>query len=370
MRAALLCHDKFGPLSSKTAVCILRYPRTYKAVAVIDRSKAGREASEFVGPIGKGVPVVGHLRDALKHKPQAVIIGIAPRGGALPLEWREEVRLAIENGIEIHSGMHTFIADDPELGALAKKKGVRIWDVRRPSRPERIASGDGRRVRSLVVHTMGTDCNSGKMTTTVEIVEEARRRGLKAAFAATGQTGIMIGCDAGAPIDRIVSDFVAGAAEELLLDCDGKGFDLTVVEGQGSLTHPAYSGVTLGLAHGSYPDQVVFCHVAGRTHHTGYESGPNAFPLIGLTDNIQLAERLLAPISGGKVVAVSLATLGLDDAAAKKAVREVERDTGLPTTDPVRFGPGQLVDAIVAAAENSNKEGAKRVCALKSTVLR
>lgn len=370
VRAALLVHDKFGPFTSKTATCILRYPRTYETVAVIDRSKAGRKADEFVGDIGRGIPVVGHLRDALALRPQALVIGIAPIGGALPEEWRPELRLALENGIEIHSGLHFFIADDPELRELAARQGVRIWDVRRPSRPPRIASGEGRRVGALVVHTMGSDCNSGKMTATVALVEEAKRRGIRAAFAATGQTGIMIGCDAGSPIDRIVSDFVAGAAEELVLECDQKGFDLVAVEGQGSIAHPAYSGVTVGLMHGSFPDQVVFCHVANRTHHGGYAEAPNDFALLPLREEIELIDRLLAPVSGGRVVAVSLVTPGLSDAEAKRAIQETASLTRLPTTDPVRFGAGVIVDAVVEAARRSKKRGAGRLSALKPAASR
>ncbi len=365
VRAALLAHDKFGPMSSKTATCILRYPRTYTTVAVIDRSKAGTTADTLVGPIGRGIPVVAHVRDALKQRPEALVIGIAPRGGALPAEWREEIRLAIENGVEIHNGMHTFLCDDAELAALARQHAVRLWDVRKPCRPERIASGAGRNVDALVVHTMGSDCNSGKMTTTVEVVEEAKRRGIKAAFAATGQTGIMIGCDAGAPIDRIVSDFVAGAAEELVLEADRQGFDLVNVEGQGDVFHPAYSGVTVGLMHGCFPDQVIFCHQAGRTHHSGYESAPHEFRLAPVSDYIRHIEASLAPLTGGRVVAISLVTYHLDEAAARSAVLETAQTTGLPTTDPVRFGPGVLVDAIMDAARGSKKKGAKRLRALR-----
>jgi D-glutamate N-acetyltransferase len=370
VRAVLLAHDKFGPFSSKTATCILRYPRTYETVAVIDRSKAGRRADEFVGEVGRGIPVVGHLREALALRPQVLVIGIAPIGGALPPEWRPELRLALESGLEIHSGLHFFLGDDPELARLAQEAGRRIWDVRRPERPPRIATGEGRGAAPLVVHTMGSDCNSGQMTATVALVEEAKRRGIGAAFAATGQTGILIGCDAGAPIDRVVSDFVAGAAEELVLQCAAKGFDLVAVEGQGSIAHPAYSGVTVGLMHGCFPDQVVYCHVAGRTHHSGYAEPPHEFPLLPLAEEIDLIERLLAPVSGGRVVAVSLVTLGLPEAEARRAIERVAAETGRPTTDPVRFGAGVLVDAVVEAARHSNKKGARHLSALKPAASR
>lgn len=370
MRAVLLAHDRFGPVSSKTATCILRYPRTYDTVAVVDRSKAGRAAREFVGAIGRDVPVVGHVRDALRLRPDVLVVGIAPRGGGLPGDWRAEIRLAIESGLEVHSGLHTFLGDDPELAALATRHGVRLWDVRKPPRPERIATGEGRRVRAFVVHTMGTDCNTGKMTVSVEIAEELKRRGVQAAFAATGQTGIMVGCDAGSPIDRVASDFVAGAAEELVLLCDRQGVDVTVVEGQGSIDHPAYSGVTVGLAHGCFPDAVVLCHQPTRTHHSGYETPPNDFPLVPLPTLVRRIEELLQPVSGAKVIAVSLNTYDLDERSARAAIADAERATGLPSTDPVRFGPGRLVDAVLAAAQRSTKEGARRLSAPKPTVYR
>jgi uncharacterized NAD-dependent epimerase/dehydratase family protein len=362
VKAVILAHDKFGPLTSKTGVCILRYSKDYQTVAVIDRSKAGKPAEEFVGTVGKGVPIVTNLKDALKFKPEVLIIGIAPMGGGLPDWWRPELRLAIENKMQIISGLHFFIGDDPELGPLAAKNKVKIWDVRKPQRPNRIASGEGANVKGLVVHTMGTDCNSGKMTTAVEIAREAQRRGIRAAFAATGQTGIMIGCEAGAPIDRIISDFVAGAAEELLLECDKTGAELTVVEGQGSLDHFAYSGVTLGLLHGCYPDQVVLCHQAGRQYLGEYardEEPPQK--ILPLKWHIETIERLTQPVYPTKVVAVSLATFTMNEADAKKAIERVQKETGLPVTDPVRFGPGKLLDAIAKAAVGSKKPSAARL---------
>lgn len=360
MRAAILAHDKFGPLTSKTGVCILRYSKDYQTVAVIDRSKAGKAADEFVGPVGKGVPVVADLRDALRFNPECLIIGIAPGGGKLPEDWRPELRLALQNRIQIISGLHFFIGDDPELGELTRRNGVRIWDVRKPLRPDRIATGEGGKVKALVVHTMGTDCNSGKMTAAVEIAREAQRRGIRAAFAATGQTGIMIGCEAGAPIDRLVSDFVAGGAEELLLLCEQQRADLIVVEGQGSLDHLAYSGVALGLLHGCYPDLVVLCHQAGR-QFLGEYSGSRQQRMRPLRWHIDLIEQLSQPVHPTKVCAISLATFTLNDADARAAIAAVEKETGLPTADPVRHGPGKLLDAVLAAARTVPKEGGKRL---------
>ncbi|MBI2077668.1 MAG: DUF1611 domain-containing protein [Euryarchaeota archaeon] len=373
MRVAILAHDKFGPLTSKTGVCILRYSKDYETVAVIDRSKAGKTADAFVGKVGRNVPVVAHLRDALKFNPECLIIGIAPMGGALPEAWRPELRLAIENKMQIVSGLHSFIGDDAELSQLAMKHGTKIWDVRRPTRPNRIATGEGASVKGLVVHTMGTDCNSGKMTAAVELAREAQRRGIKAAFAATGQTGIMIGCDAGAPIDRIISDFVAGAAEELVLECDRQGADLTVVEGQGSLDHFAYSGVTLGLLHGCYPDLVVLCHQAGRQQLGEYSRHEEEMvqKIRPLSWHVETIERLTRPVHATKVCAVALATFAIpDDAEAKKALQAAAKEAGVPAFDPVRFGPGPLLDAVVEASKGVKKSGVNRLRTSPATVPR
>lgn len=361
VRAALMAHEKFGLFTSKTAASILRYSDSYETVAVLDESKAGHEASEYVGDIGDGIPVVASLADALPFDPEVLIIGIAPVGGALPDAWRAEISQALEHGLDVVSGLHTFLADDPEFAKLAREHGATITDVRRPTRPPRIATGEGRNVSAPVALTVGTDCSSGKMTTTVEIVRAAKERGIDAGFAATGQTGIMIGCDAGAPIDRVVSDFVAGATEELVLECDKQGKELIVVEGQGATTHPAYSGVTVGILHGSFPDFVILCHEEGRTHKGEYGDGDHPFPTLPLPEEIDIIHKLLAPVSGGRVVAVSLATPHLTDEEADVAIRRVDDETGLPTTDPVRHGAGVLVDAIVEAAQELDKKGVPRL---------
>ncbi|HVL88192.1 MAG TPA: DUF1611 domain-containing protein [Candidatus Thermoplasmatota archaeon] len=342
--ALLLAHDRFDPLWGKTAVCILRY-NPGRAVAVVDRSNAGRDAGEVVGPVGRGVPVVASVEEGLRFGPDEVVIGIAPVGGALPDAWRPDLRAALDNGLGVVSGLHTFLADDPELSALAQKSGASIVDVRRPPAEKRILDGSGRRVRAPVVLTVGTDCSSGKMTTAVEIVRAARARGLRAAFAATGQTGIMIGADAGVAVDAVVSDFVAGATERLVLECARSDPDLIVVEGQGTLTHPAYAGVTASLLFGACPDLLVLCHDARRKEMKGFGA-----KLRSPREEIALNETLLSGWTRGKACAVSLMTLGLSERAAKDAVARVRRQTRLPTTDPVRSGPKPLLDAVLARA--------------------
>lgn len=357
-RAAILAHDKFGPFGAKTGVCVIRYS-DYRVVCVVDRSKAGRHADEFMGPDGSGIPIVASVKDALRFAPEVLVVGIAPVGGDLPAEWRPELELALKNGVDVVSGLHFFLSEDRALAALAASRGRTLWDVRKPPGKLRIATGEGRDIEAPVVLTVGTDTSSGKMTTAVELVRAARARGIDVAFVATGQTGIMIGCDAGVAVDRVISDFVAGETERMVLDVAGRGKELIVVEGQASLGHPAYSGVALSLLHGSFPDALVMGHQPTRTAH----AFPSAaeFPLLPLRQEIELNERLLAPLTGGKVVAVSLVTPDLDDAGTRREVERVQRELGLPACDVVKQGAAVLLDAVLARMPAVKKAGARRL---------
>ncbi|HEV8360267.1 MAG TPA: DUF1611 domain-containing protein, partial [Candidatus Thermoplasmatota archaeon] len=195
MRALILAHDKFTPITAKTGVCLLRYRRG-DIVAVVDRARAGSDAGEVL-PEARGVPVVRSVAEALRLEPDTLFIGIAPVGGDLPQDWRDDLKAAVERGMTIVSGLHLFLGDDPELSALAAQHGAKLVDVRRPPARRRVANGDARFVEGAVVLTVGTDCSTGKMTASVELHREALQRGLPSAFVATGQTGIMVGCDEG-----------------------------------------------------------------------------------------------------------------------------------------------------------------------------
>ncbi|HUR68475.1 MAG TPA: DUF1611 domain-containing protein, partial [Candidatus Thermoplasmatota archaeon] len=307
MRLALLAHDKFAPGSAKTAQGAIVYAKNGwsgdEVVCVIDRSKAGRDAGDFIDA-ARGIPIVASAAQALPLAPDALVIGIAPVGGALPADWREDLEVALAAGVRVISGLHTALR--PAFPTHASH----IRDVRHEHPPQRITTGDGMYVDSLVVTLGGTDCNSGKMTTSVELVREARRRGLTAAFVATGQTGIMIGCDAGAPLDALVSDFVAGATEELVLQAAQKRPDLIVVEGQGTLTHPAYSGVTASLLHGSMADVLVLADEPSRLV-LRMPPGPVEFRKPSLAFERDLNEMHMAATTSAKVGAIALMTPGL-----------------------------------------------------------
>lgn len=344
-RIAILAEGSFSQQAAKTAIGVLRYsPDT--VVAVIDSTRAGKDVAEALGEpggLGHGVPVVASVEEALAFAPDTLLIGIAPIGGRLPDAWRPALLRALAAGLEVVSGLHIFLADDPELAAAAERGGARIWDVRRP--PDelalRIRQGTPHRVGSRVVTFCGSDCNVGKMTAAVELDREARRRGLSSVFAATGQTGIMVS-GAGIPVDRFISDFVAGGVEAMVLDF-AERYDWVIVEGQGSLCHPAYSAVTLGLLHGSAPDYLILCHKAGRTHIHGYD-----MPIPPLADVRAMNEAAAAWLKPAPVVAVALNTRRLDGAAARVAVARVQDELELPVTDPVRFGAGPLLDALLA----------------------
>ncbi|MEP6998966.1 MAG: DUF1611 domain-containing protein [bacterium] len=340
LRYLILADGLFGPEESKTANACIRYTPE-RVLGIIDASKAGQTVQQVLG-FGGDIPVVGTLEDGLKYGPNALVIGIAPAGGQLPETWVRLLARALENGLEIWSGLHTFIGDVPELAALAKKHGVAIHDLRRPPAKITVANGRVRNIDATVVLTVGTDCNIGKMTTQLQLLGALRAHGIATNFAATGQTGILVE-GRGIGVDAVVADFIAGAAEKLVLEC-AVGVDLVLVEGQGSIIHPSYSGVTYGLLHGSLPHAQVMCAQPSRTaiNRCDWVKIP---PLV---DFIRLSENAAAPLRPAPVIAVSLNTYDLDEDSAHRAVETVQRETGLPTTDTVRFGPGPLVEAIAS----------------------
>jgi uncharacterized NAD-dependent epimerase/dehydratase family protein len=328
----------------------MRYGRD-PVVAVIDHTQAGRMAAELVG-VGEGVPIVADLGEALAIAGGAntLLLGTAPRGGALPDAWRAQILQAMDAGLDIVSGLHYFLADDPELGPAARRAGVDIWDVRRAPATHRVADTRAHGLPATVVLTVGSDCNVGKMSTALELDAEARRRGRRSVFVPTGQTGIMI-AGWGVSIDEVISDFTAGAAEDLVMEaaaeCASAG-DLILVEGQGSLVHPGYSGVTLSLIHGSAPDAMILCHQATRTVIRRY-----TIPIPGLRQLAEMHEYVVAPIKPAKVIGVALNTFGLPDSEARAAIDRASRETGLPAADPVRYGAAPLMDAVEAFVAHS-----------------
>jgi uncharacterized NAD-dependent epimerase/dehydratase family protein len=326
------------PHYGKTMHGVLRYRRD-DVVAILDSARAGEEEA--------GVPIVGSVEDALPLGPATALVGVATQGGRFPPEWIEILRSCVEHGIDVENGLHVFLTDDPELRALAEQRGVALRDLRRPPADLSTATGENLGVDATIVLTVGSDCAIGKMTVSLEFDLEARRRGIRSVFVPTGQTGMAI-AGWGISVDAVVADFIAGAAERLVVEGSERGGELLWVEGQGSLLHPVYSGVTLGLYHGSVPHLLVLCHESGRTEIEGAGGGPHPIP--PLSDLVQLHERLALPARSAKVAAIALNTSALEEADARAAVAAAETETGLPADDPVRFGAAKLVDAVLAAA--------------------
>ena len=338
-RYLVLAEGKSGdPHYGKTARGVIRYS-PHPVVAVLDSTR--------VGATMDGIPVVGAVGDAMRFEPTTAIVGVATQGGRFPPAWRELLKSAIANGLDVESGLHEFISEDPELAALATRHSVELRDLRKPPPGLSVPSGANLEVPATIVLTVGSDCAIGKKTVAVELDLEARSRGLKSVFVPTGQTGIAI-AGWGIAVDAVISDFLAGAAEWLVVEGARRGGELLFVEGQGSLAHPAYSGVTLGLMHGSAPHFFVLCHKAGSTEVEGFPG----HPLPGLAELVELHERISLPARPARVAAIALNTAHLDDDAAHNAIAEAADDTGLPADDPVRFGAGRLVDAVTAAVQS------------------
>jgi uncharacterized NAD-dependent epimerase/dehydratase family protein len=280
------------------------------------------------------------LAEAKAAGVKTVVIGVANRGGVISQAWKKVLVTALEEGFDLASGLHNLLRDEPDLAAVAKATGRTLHDVRVPTVDYPIANGKKRRGKRMLA--VGTDCSIGKMYTALCMDKEMRARGLKSSFRATGQTGILITGD-GVPLDAVIADFMAGAVEWLTPDNDADHWDL--IEGQGSLFHVSYSGVTLALIHGGQPDALVICHEPTRKHMRGLPE--YTLPSIEAVRDMALA---LARVANPACVAVgvSINTQAMSEAEAKAYLAEVEQRTGLPATDPFRFGAGKLVDAMLA----------------------
>ncbi|HEY4349369.1 MAG TPA: DUF1611 domain-containing protein [Gaiellaceae bacterium] len=321
------------PHFGKTGRGVMRY-RPGEVVAILDSTRTGESDD--------GVPVVGTVADALDLRPTTALVGVATQGGRFPPEWREILKIAIASGLDIENGLHEFISEDAELRALAARHGVELRDLRKPPAGLNVPTGENLTHRAKVVLTVGSDCAIGKMTVSLELDAEARRRGVASEFVPTGQTGMAI-AGWGIAIDAVVSDFLAGATESLVLEGIARGGELLWVEGQGSLTHPAYSGVTMGLLHGSAPHALILCHKAGQE---SVDDDPR-FPMPSLSELVELYERNTLIARRAKVVAIALNTRDLDDAGARAAVEDAENETGLPAGDPVRFGAAGIANSVL-----------------------
>lgn len=323
----LFLGDVTNPLDAKTAMGL----RDWRSEQCIGQSR-------LTGcTVDLGLPEMT-VETAIAAGAKSIVIGVAPSGGALKPAWVQVLKAALEAGLSVVSGLHRRLSAEPELVSAATAYGQQLFDVRVP--PERIPIASGRKRSGKRMLMVGTDCCVGKKYTALAISRALEKRGASVDFRATGHTGILI-AGGGIPMDAVVSDFLSGAAEMLTPDAEPDHWD--VIEGQGSLFHPAYAAVTLGLIHGSQPDAMVLCHAVGRKVIDEYED----FAVPDLRDCIaryEQAASLTAPLS--RVMAISLNTEALSDAAAYQACEDTSAATGIPCLDPMRHDLSVILDAL------------------------
>ncbi len=332
-RFVLYAQNRLHALGSKTANGIILF-RTDEVQVIVDSSKAGKTAGEVLG-YGGQIPIVAHISDALQYQPDTLVIGIAPIGGAVDMSWIPELKIALDAGIEVWAGLHQFLADIDVL----KSYEHLIWDVRRPPPNLKIAQGHWRERKSKVILTIGSDSNVGKMTTALTFQQHLKSIGVESIFIGTGQTGIMIS-GRGVAVDAVISDFVNGSIEAEIDKVDGQA-PLILVEGQGAITHMGYSGVTMGLIHGSMPDAFILAHQPSRL------KDDYGHPLPDLRTVINLHEALLNPFKPSKVLGINLFSKDLSPEESQTECQSIYKNIGLPVEDMLR-APKRIVAENVA----------------------
>ncbi len=346
----ILSEGCFGEHSSKTATGVIRYGE-WPVLAVIDSTRAGQTVRDITG-MDKDIPVVRDIHEALQFKPKALLLGTAPPGGRLPESWLEAIKVGIQANLHIISGLHTFLTDFPELVALAKAHNVLLWNVRDPDHYKGVGwspvvTRAPRLSETKVITMVGSDCAVGKKFTALELFMGAKSQGKKAAFMATGQTGIMIS-GRGVPLDRVVGDFMAGYTESCIQEIVAQDQpEWLFVEGQGSLVHPSYSSVTLALLHGSNPDALILCH----NPELEKVWGGFDIPIPSLGKLVQMYEEAISwiqplPERHIKVVGIALNCSAFSNEETARLVAAAEEETGLPAADPLRQGVSKLLGAL------------------------
>lgn len=334
-RVVILTEGSSEPIAAKTAASVIRYG-TSEVVALLDSTQVGNTAQHLLG-VGGSIPVVGSLQDV--EDVDTLLVGVAPPGGKIPNTWRVVLRQAVDRSMNIVSGLHDFLTDDEELVALARERKVELIDLRKNDEHD-VATGVPLNDSCLRIHTVGNDCCVGKMVVAIEVAEALKQREIDAQFIATGQTGIMI-AGSGCPVDCVVSDFVSGAAEKLMMR--SQHHEVILIEGQGSLAHPRYSAVTLGLLHGVRPQGLIMCYEVGRTHVGGMPE----FPLCSLKELVDVYEWAAGLISPARVIGVAMNSRTVSAREAEQERGRVREELGLPVCDVFRNGPDDLVNAVI-----------------------
>lgn len=341
-RIVILTEGFSEPFYAKIAMSLLRY-RPDDVIAVLDATEKGKFASDLFG-VGDRVPVVSSL-DNLNA--DALFLGTAVTGGNLPSAWRKIILDALSRGMDIVSGMHDFLSKDPEFTSVAEVNGCLLLDVRR-NEQQLTSTGEPFRSDCLRIHTVGQDCNLGKMVVSLEVQRELAGRGEDAQFVATGQTGIMI-CGDGVPVDCVVSDFVNGSVEALVRR--NEQHDILLIEGQGSISHPSFSSVTMGLLHGCAPDGLIYCYELGRTSVKGLDNVP-LLPHRTMIDAYLANASLRHP---SRMIGIAINSRRVTAALADEERDRMEQEFGVPVSDVYRHGAAPLADAVLALKRELGK---------------
>ncbi len=344
--AIVYCEANFGAIDGKTANGLIRHSERYKILAVIDSKKAGLDAGVVLGEEPKGIPIRRDLADALAHVgsiPDYFIFGMAPASGMLSKHERGLLLEAIDLGMHIVNGLHEFLNDDPEFVAASSARNVTILDVRRPRAKKdlRIFSGRIAEVTSPRIAVLGTDCAIGKRTTATVLSHALNARGLKAVMVSTGQTGLIQGARYGVALDAIPSQFCAGELEATIVEAfETEEPDVILIEGQGALSHPAFS-TSAFILRGSCPDGVVLQHAPGRLHRCDFEQMAMPAPAREI--------HLIQTFADTKVIGLTINHENMTDAEVNAAIAHYERELGIPATDALTRSPDRLVEMVLLA---------------------
>jgi uncharacterized NAD-dependent epimerase/dehydratase family protein len=338
-RMVLLAEGRLSSIGLRMVIAALLYIPD-RIVAVIDSTKEHGSTQEVIG-FGGDTPIVHSIEEALKFKPDSLLIGITPMGGQLPESWKHIIRSALDSGLHIVSGLKQPLRNDAELAPIAEEKGLRIHDLHQVSKSHLIrAQGSWRRRAVNTILTVGTDSNTGKMTTALMLHREMLKRGMNAALVGTGPTGILIS-GRGVSVEDIPADFINGAIEFEIDRAANEGYEYVIIEGQGALSNCGNSPIALGLMHGSMPDAMILCHQPSR------ETDGYGLPLPDIAETISLHERMIRVFKKADVIAIGLNSMDLNKGDYRQAIDEMERSTGLPSIDALRESAAPLVDVVL-----------------------
>jgi uncharacterized NAD-dependent epimerase/dehydratase family protein len=339
-KAIVYCEGSFGTPTGKTANGLVRYTSRYKVLGVIDSTNAGQDAGEVLDNDPNGIPIFASIEQALPLSPNYFVVGLAPDGGKLPESARVAVRKAIESGLNIDSGLHEFLSEDAEFAALVEKYQVRIRDVRRPPHRSQLHFFTGKidKVTALKIAVLGTDSAIGKRTTAVKLNQALNEAGIRSELIGTGQTSWLQGVRYGILLDSLVNDFVTGEIEHAVYEAFiNEQPQVILLEGQGSIAHPAYPGGFELIAAGRV-DGIILQHAPARKFYDGFAN----YPMGSLDREISILELLAQK----PVIALTINHEGMSDEEVKATIAEYQKRYQRPTTDVLKDGCGKLVDVI------------------------